>query len=192
MVKLNGILIPHLYFDTNFILDVMEGDTKACQIIENAKEKKWKYSSSIFTLMEALDIKQEHYFFKQKVNLGKPLRHIISLRYERDLHKIDLDRVKTEFINKFRKDHSGQGLYYILEEGWQNAYYIVKESNITSSDAIHLATAISAGCDILLTSDKFFIKEGNKYLKKIGLDREIKICKPKDLNKTLKDMNFKV
>ena len=130
--------------------------------------------------MEALDIKQEHRFFNKKVALGVPLKRIINKRRERDLSEAELRDIYNVLNRKLKPQ--GMGDFFIPKDDswWKLALDIVTYSNIDSSDAVHLAQAISMGSDILVTTDNFFCKEANLYLKDILKGQKILICSPKE------------
>ena len=69
------------------------------------------------------------------------------------------------------------------------ALRISSGSNLFATDVIHLVTAWISNCPVLLTSDEFFLKEGNEVLENEGV-RALKICRSKDLEKTLGMMGF--
>ncbi len=183
--------VPFLYFDTNFIIDINNGRGIPCSIIERAKEKKWKYYVSFFCIMEALDIKQEHFFFNKKVGLGEPIKNILKNRRERDLSSPDLIDIQESFVNKLLKPHKMElGYYFIDVNSWMKCLEIVRDSNINTSDAIHLTTALGLNCDILLTSDHHFIQEGNKYIKEKSPKNRLVICLPEKFDDILKEKGF--
>jgi len=180
--------ILKIYFDTTFMLDVDSGKTLPCYLIEEIKKKKWEYYVSIFCMMEIFDIKQEHFFFHKKVNVGEPLKHILSKRRERDLSNSDLTEVESKLTNKLFKPHKiSYGFFFDDEKSWKKCLEITRETNINSSDVIHLVTALVADCDILLTSDNFFIKEGNEYLKDKIPKSKLVLCSPENWDIILKE-----
>ena len=55
---------PKFYLDSTVLIDLIQGTRPIVnEIINKAKAKKWKYSVSAFTIMEALDIEQENMCF---------------------------------------------------------------------------------------------------------------------------------
>jgi hypothetical protein len=65
---------------------------------------------------------------------------------------------------------------------------IVESSNIHSSDALHLALARMYQCDVLVTHDNFFIKEGNNLLKESGQYNSIRICDVQEVENALREL----
>ena len=63
------------------------------------------------------------------------------------------------------------------DTSWNKTVTACNKSNISSSDIIHLITSGESKCNILLTSDEFFIKEGRDFLNKIG-EKTLIFCKP--------------
>jgi len=183
--------IPHIYFDTNFVIDISSGKSLSCHILEEAKKKKWRYYVSIFCMMEAFDIKQEHFFFNKKVSIGESLKRIISKRRERDLSESDLKEIKDILTNKLFKPHEMDHAYYFEDsDTWKMCLEITRDTNITASDAIHLATALALNCDILITSDIPFIIEGNRYIRKKKLENKLVLCTPEKFYDALRDRGF--
>ena len=188
--KENG-KVPYLYFDTNFITDINNGKGLPCSIIERAKKRKWKYHISFFCIMEALDIKQEHFFFNKKVGIGEPLKKIISKRRDRDLSSSDLKEIQESFVNRLLKPHKMEmGYYFVDVNSWFKCLEIVRDTNINSSDAMHLTTALGLNCDILITSDNHFISEGNKYIKEKMPKNKLVLCLPEKFDDILREKSF--
>ena len=136
--------------------------------------------------MEAIDIKQEHSYFLKKVEQGVPLKYVISQRRERDLSSEDLKKVYSIMNEKLKS--AGIEWFYYPDKGewWKLALDIVRDSNINSSDAIHLAQAVFMGCTFLVTTDTHLIKEGNKYLEGYLKEEILVIGLPSEAIKRLK------
>jgi predicted nucleic acid-binding protein len=73
----------------------------------------------------------------------------------------------------------------IKENDWDLVKKIGENSNLHSSDIIHLVTAWVGGCQYLVTRDNQFIEEGNRILEKERVIKKLKICKPHDIEKFL-------
>lgn len=155
-----------VYLDANILTSFLENENDTIsELLSFLKKNNIKIYFSPFTMMEVLDIKHEHKYFHKKVAEGVPLKHIISKRRERDLTDEELANVFEETKRKL-KTYDLEWFYYPLNAGWwKTALDIITDSNVTSSDALHLGQAINMGVNRLITSDKQFRDEGNKYLK---------------------------
>jgi len=178
-----------VYFDTTFIIDLSIGKKLPCSILEEAKKNNWKHYCSVFGIMECLDIMQENFFFTKNIKLGKSIKRILHKRRERDLSDKELEDLQQKLVNTFLKPQNINYGFMFDVQGWSNCIKVVRESNINSSDAIHLVTAIALNCDILLTSDGPFIEEGNKYLEKISKN-QLRLCRPEQYSQILKERGF--
>lgn len=53
--------IPHLYLDSNVIIDIIQGQRHdSIYLFKTILKKKWLCSTSIFSVMEVLDVMQEN------------------------------------------------------------------------------------------------------------------------------------
>ncbi len=120
-----------------------------------------------------------------------PIKSIISKRRERDLTKNELTQIQKDFVqNILDPNNMEYGFFFTDREGWLQSLEIVRETNINSSDAIHLATALALDCDILLTSDNHFITEGNTYLRNKVSNNKLEICHPDKFDKIIEKLGF--
>lgn len=163
------ILVPHLYLDSNVILDVLRdrrrhGQLVSLELLERAKRDKWFVSTSPFAIMEVLDIEQDDLFFQIKVSEGNTVADVLRIRRQRDLSKQLLDKISKRIEEKLRIAYSYIQYWELKVEGFDRAVELARGSNISAPDCIHLATALEVGCDILVTSDEFFMKEAKQYL----------------------------
>lgn len=173
----------NIYLDASVLISFLEGQNdNISDLFEFCNHnKKCKLISSPFTTMEALDIKQEHTFFSKKVAIGVPLKHILAQRRDRDLSKEELKEIHDRISRKLKSNGLGWFFYPQDYQWWILALDIVRDCNINSSDAIHLAQAIYMGCNYLVTTDTSFIKEAKYYLEnclKIKLIKDINVCLP--------------
>ncbi|MCK4647436.1 PIN domain-containing protein [Candidatus Pacearchaeota archaeon] len=181
---------PTFYFDTTFINSLINKNKINSRIIKSLKKRKWRHYLSIFCIMEVLNLRQENLFFMNKMKSGIPGKKILQQRQERDLNSKELEMIQEKFVDKVLRPNRMDYGFFFLREGWLRSLVITRETNITSFDAIHLATALEAGCDILLTSDGHFIKEGNIYLEKV-LKNKLRLCEPENINKLLVEKGHK-
>jgi len=177
-------IVPHIYLDANVIVDIIQGYRKASiHMIEEIKEENWFCSTSAFSYMEVLDIMQDNRFIYDKVSQGYPLKKIMRMRYDKDLSEETLDNIFDQFENKFLIPYKSMNLFDLTDHGWEIAVGICSASNISAPDSIHLATALEAGCDLLVTSDESFRKNASIFTP---------ACLPEKFKKTLKELEFDV
>jgi hypothetical protein len=74
-----GVIVPHIYVDTNVFGGVLEGHRASIHIRETVKEKNWKCSTSIFTLMELSDIRQDNKFIYNQLGLGTHIKRAFQV-----------------------------------------------------------------------------------------------------------------
>ena len=182
-----------IYLDTNAIRDCLRRrNLNTIRLMEIVRNKKIDCKSSTFSIMELIDNEKDEAFFDLHLKKGEEINKILRKRQERDL--------KTENLNDIWKDISQLLEIYnfiefvsIIDTGWKTAFEICRNSNLDADDSIHLASAIGSGCDILLTSDGFFNKEGKRLLeihnKNSKKDKKVKpkIMEPKKLLETLEN-----
>lgn len=178
------VVVPHIYIDTNVIVDTIEGQRRSSiRLIETIKEQKWFCSTSNFALMEVLDVRQENEYIFKKLSEGYTIKYILRHRHEKDLSEDALQNVYKKVYNKFFIQYKFVEFYWLTKEGWDKAIDICVNSNISAPDGIHIATALDAGCDILVTSDDSFKNNSGKY---------IPTCLPEKVNATLRDIGFNI
>lgn len=178
------VVVPHLYLDSNVIIEIIEGQKQeSAYLIENAKENGWVISTSNFTLMELLDVRQDNAFILKKLGEGDTPKKILRQRYDKDLSLEILQDVYKKVKNKFLIPYKSVNFLMLTENGWNKATDICTNSNISAPDCIHVATALEAGCDIFVTSDGFLKKKSSEF---------IKACLSGDVNITLRELGFDV
>jgi len=147
-----------LYLDTTFLLDLVrpERRPKSAELFEEARSRGWTCSSSAFAQMEALDVEQENAWFLARVRAGEHIERLLRRRRERDLGKNQLLRVFKRFSVALEKRGVRESVQWISlgKEETEQAMTLAAETNISAPDCLHVATALQAGCDILVTSDE--------------------------------------
>ena len=149
------------YIDTPVIYDYLKNrHTKSTQFIENIKDNPdWKGYTSSFTSLELLDNLQS---LTHMENLAlkelKTLDEIVRKRHQRNLTEEELGKPVKEVGNFFKKFSRNIEVFHLEESGWNRAIKIVSTINVTAKDAIHVATALEAGCDFFITRDGDLIK----------------------------------
>ena len=183
---------PIFYVDTNIIRDVMRRrPTKSAYWLERIRENKWKCCTSIYGLMELLDVEQDHAFVQKRLAHNQDFDKIFREKYRRDLSPSDFQDVKQE-IDSFLTEKRFIDFVTLSDDGWKLAMHIAANSNVFAPDAIHLASAWQNGVDILLTNDGHMVLEGNKILKMDKVEKDLKLCEVDKLSGLLQKMRVKV
>jgi len=156
-----------LYFDTNILLDTIDHRNKSSiNLIDFlSKRKNLKLVTSVFAKVEIYETKQKDEFRKQKEKEGWTNEKIKRNIEKRDLSEDTLASIAQKINTDIGKILSHfEKLTKLLKVGWGLAEEIKKTTNLTDKDSIHLAEARMAGCDILVTRDKFLTKVAENYI----------------------------
>jgi len=183
---------PIFYLDTNIIRDVMRRrPTKSGYWLQRIEENKWKCCTSIYGLMELLDLEQDHEFVQKRLARNQDFDKIFREKYRRDLTSSEFQTSK-QLIDGFLTEKKFIDVVTLNDAGWKLALHIAANSNIFTPDAIHLATAWQNNADILLTNDGHLVKEGTEVLKSEKMEKELKLCESDKLSKLLQNMKVKM
>lgn len=182
------LVVPHLYLDSNVILDVLrdrrrQGELVSLKLLERAKREKWFISTSPFALMEILDVEQDDMFFQIKVSEGYTVADVLRIRRQRDLSEQQLNRISQRIHDKLGIAYAYIDYWELDSRGFDHAVELARTTNITATDCLHLATALEARCDLLVTTDEFFAKEAKNYLP---------TSLPEDVEEELRNLGFAV
>lgn len=158
-----------IYLDTNFIRDIMEKrNNKATHLMESIREltnkKKMSCFISFFSMMELSDTKKDDLYFQEVINKKWEFKKIMRERNNSCLEKHHFEKI-SNYTDNLLESHQFLKTLLLSKDGWDVALSISSNSNIWSPDAIHLATALSNECDLLITSDRHFKEEANKITK---------------------------
>jgi predicted nucleic acid-binding protein len=182
------LISPAVYLDTNICRDVMKNrNPDSAVLFEKIRENSWKCYTSVFTFMETADVQQEDLFVEKMGRRGWEYNKICRTRSKKELTDEELQRpisdIKNFFIHyKFVKP------IMLSDAGWQTALLISYKTTMMAPDAIHLASSWDSNCHVLVTHDEDFIKLGNDLLKKEGVHTKMKICKPKEVVRSLREI----
>ena len=155
--------------------------------LNKAKEEGLKILTSIHALMELLDIAKDRRFLMNSVIDGwVDVSNFLRNRRTMNLDRNDFDKIGT-MIDKFLKMYGFIDFMHIDFDIWSDVKLIVENSNIHSSDAFHLASAVQWDCSVLITHDQFFIKEANRFLNEMGIDKPI-VCDVDKVESRLKEI----
>lgn len=177
-----------IYLDTCILQGaISRRNTDDTIFMKNIKNKKWKVYTSIHTLMELYGVaKDRKFLMKSVIDKWVDVSTFLRDRRQMDLNRNDFNDI-IENINNFFIQHDFDPFMNLDEEIWTTVKEIVENSNLHSSDALHLASAQLWGCYVLVTHDQFFIKEGNRLLKETETF-DIKICDVPNIEKTISDV----
>jgi len=182
--------VPIIYIDTNICRDCIKGrNRETIHLLGIIRDNKWKCFTSIFTAMEFTDTEKDAIFFNKKIRRGLDINKILRSRYQKDLGKDDLKEAEN-IVKSFFEEYKFVEFVNLEGKAWDLALKISSTSNLSAPDVVHLVTAWQSGCDIIVTSDEFFIKEGKRILENEGVWNKLKICKPNEVKKILKELGF--
>ena len=135
---------------------------------------------------------KEDEFIKEKINKKWSFQEIKRKINEPDLNWKNFLEIKRKI--KYYWDNKYQFIeYYSLSSyGWDAAAEMCKSSNMWGGDVIHLATAKEVGANIIITTDNFFLKQGEEFLKRKRLWGKLRICPPEKMTENLTEMGFKL
>ena len=165
---LQNHLSMSLYFDSTVVIDLIRRRRmSSLKLAEAARKNKWTCVTSYFSYMEAFNVEQDTLFFNLKVAEGDDLDSILRRRYDRDLDDKQLAKVEKKVYEGIKTTYDFIDWVYLEEEGWNKAVDLCSKTNVSTSDCIHLATALITGSHLLLTSDEPFKKKANNYIPSI-------------------------
>jgi predicted nucleic acid-binding protein len=170
-----------VYIDTNILQGAISGrNTQDIIFLDKAKEEKWMVNTSIYTLIELLDIaKDRKFLMKSVIDKWVDVSTFLQGRKAKNLSKDDLQDLAKVVDNYFLRNKMIEFIN-IKETDWELVKKIGESSNLHSSDVLHLVTAWVGNCHVLVTHDKEFIKEGNRILRDGKVFDNLRIC---DVNK---------
>jgi predicted nucleic acid-binding protein len=131
--------------------------------------------------MELFDINQDNKFVLNQLELGVHIKKAYKSLDQKNLSFTDLRQVSTNIQNVFSVKYPNIKFYDYGKINWDKALELKATANISAPDVIHLATAIEAGCDLLVTLDNFFKKEAKPY---------IEGCLPEQVEQVIRDLGF--
>lgn len=182
---------PRIYVDTNILQGAISGrNTEDILFLNKAKEKEWKVYTSIYTLMELLDVAKDRKFLMNSViERWVDVSTFLQGRKAKNLSKDDLQDI-TKRLNNFFLNNKIIEFINIKDADWELVKKIGESSNLHSSDVLHLVTAWVGNCHILVTHDKDFIKEGNRILKEEKVYVSLRICDVDKAEETIMEVTI--
>ena len=150
---------PGIYLDTNILVSYMhEREEASLNLIAEIRTKKWRCITSSFSALEIYDIERLEAWVqsrRQKKWMYDQIIKKYSRRFNKTIGLTDdqLKSVFTSIRDWFSSFEAYIYLHRINDEISINAERWCATTNIAAPDALHLATAIFAKCDILVTND---------------------------------------
>lgn len=172
---------PRIYVDTNVILDVIERRRKkddSFLLLDKRKNECWYCCTSAYTICELIDKEQEFLHTGNLLLKRYTLDEILKSRKPKDLSQEQRDDAIDKVRGFFKQYKIEQ--FTLEEKGWETAYAVLRDLNVSASDAVQVATAIEAGCSIFVTNDRELGEEVQKKLMWMA---------PAQANQTLKGKN---
>lgn len=184
MVASEITIVPHIYLDTPIVIDVLRNRGPASlRLLEGARQRGWRLSTSQFTIMEVLDAEQDDRFFILEVTKGRTVSSVLRDRYKRKLSEAERKSILKKVQDFLEVRYPLIKYFHLTDEGFNRASGLCANTNISAPDCLHLATALEAGCDVLVTTDDHFLEEAKDY---------IKICKPDHIHEALTSLGFDI
>jgi len=186
MTKRDEGALPYVYIDVMVILDIIRGrkNKASFALMEEIRNGHIKGCTSAFSLLELIDKEQEYTLIWRMIKDGYSFDEILRERKNRNLKEHDLieavDKIDRIFVKQYRNYID---FYYLADEGWDKAIELVQVVNLTSEDAIHVASALMAGCDLLVSNDQNLVDNAKKV---------IPACETKDVLQILREMEFEL
>ena len=182
-----------IYIDTNILQGAISGrNTQDIVFMDKVKKKDLKVYTSIYTLMELLDIgKDRKFLMKSVIDRWVDVSSFFQKRKAKNLSKDDLQDL-TLMLNNFFLQNKIIEFINIKETDWKLVKKIGESSNLHSSDALHLVTAWVGNCHVLVTHDNEFAKEGNRILKEEKVYEKLRICDIDHVEETIKELKPRV
>jgi len=182
--------IPHLYLDTCVLLDVVYAVRRASpesnmllqQVKIEVERGNWLCSSSRWAVMELFDGMQEELYVDNLRLAGNLWSNVSRILHNRRQEQAGLKRPDLDSIWKqVHELTTGDGVlafvdfkYPLTQAMWDKAEDICAQTNIGATDALHLASALESGCNILVTTDGDFTRIANHY--------EIRAVRPSEVD----------
>jgi predicted nucleic acid-binding protein len=184
---------PRVYVDTNVLQGaISRRNTEDLFFLRMAKKENWNIFTSIYTLMELLDVAKDRKFLLNSLyEKWIDVSTFLSERKTKNLSQEDLANLTKE-VNNFFKDNDVIQFININEENWELVKKIGETSNIHSSDALHLVTAWVGNCQVSATNDSGFVSEGNRILAEEKASDKLRVCKLQDAGKLPRRINLGV
>lgn len=150
-----------LYIDTNVLIDWIDPkrDNKRSTILLQAIRNSSDLVAVIspFTLMEAVEERQEAAYVRSLMRQGFTLREIREKGRYRNLTNQQRIRCFKQ-VQGFLARLGTKVIIRPIEspEFWTDSSHLVQSTSLSAPDAVHASAAISTGCDAIVTGDRQF------------------------------------
>jgi len=131
--------------------------------------------------MELLDVEQDDRFFQIEVAKKRTVASVLRDRYKRNLPEADRKAIENQVQSFLTVRHPFIGYFHLSALGFNIASGLCANTNISAPDCLHLATALEAGCDVLVTTDNHLLEEAKAY---------IEACHPEKIHELLTKLGF--
>ena len=162
---------PHLYLDTNVILDAhYKRWTPAVTLMQRIQTEKWKCITSRLTILEILDMEHEQLFIDNLLadgHLLSKVRDLLGMRRQEkwELKSRELNEIYVKLHDYLTKEFSFVDFKHPLTDSfWNKADDYCSTTNMFFADAMHLALAVESGCNILVTRDQDFRRMADDFI----------------------------
>lgn len=147
-----------VYIDTNIIVDQVERRKSATtDFFARLKgDRDLEAITSIFALVEAVDAEGQIRHIANMV-IDRMTWDEIGRKREKELTQDEREKA-IQKVESFFKENDKVKVYKLKDEGWDTVTEVMKDLNISAPDAIHVATALTKGCAILLSNDSNLLK----------------------------------
>lgn len=165
---------PHLYLDTNIILDgILDRSQPSKEVLARVAKHGWKCTTSRFAFAEMLDTLQKG---RQRTLSSEITIRQLNRIYDNLTDLIDRKYPYIEFAQPSQP------------EFWDHVEWIAGMSTIRSRDAIHFATAYGDLSDLIVTGDRPFLKAAER----VPVRLRVAACRPLALDAALTGLGFAV
>ena len=158
------VRVSCVFVDANVLLDVLWGRRPSSEeLLKLLRACGIPIYTSYLVFLELIDKEQERMFVQNLINEGRTLDYILRVRKNRRLTK-DERKEAVDKVYELLKEY-GIELLVPRDEGiWETATLVMKDVNVESNDAFHIASAMEAGCNIFVTSDERLGKQVNQII----------------------------
>ena len=181
-------VVPHLYLDTNVIMDTLfdrpRGDD-SIELVESIRNRGWRCSTSVFAVMELLNDRQEERFVDDRRRAGEQFRSIYRQVSGRTMDKAVLNQIYDQVVRRLDVRYPFIDYPYLTDQGWEEAVRISGTTDIDAADAIHVVTAKEQGCDLFVTKDGPLTGRIRNQL-----PAYVEVSSPKNVDSAVTEMGF--
>lgn len=147
-----------LYLDTGIFLDLIrKRNDDSIALFNDVKKGKYDALTSALTLLEIIENEQKRIFEDGKIVSQKQYLDEDKIKMpQRELTSEEFDSIDVIIEREIYQPYVETGrikIAYLSENGWNKAVQLQTFLPISPDDAIHLAMALTSGCDVFVTKD---------------------------------------